>query len=164
MRIYDGSPRQDWEEVLRSVGSWCDHEGLKDVLMLELEGGFLIQGLQAVHAGAWAESAGSMSKRILELTDDRIAELVDEASQRRGSVKENAPVPGPQNYYEQSMRIIGRYLENEKPRDLFLFEQGGSYVVRTLVGGAAGGISHQLAEFTRDELLAMIEAAPGDRR
>jgi hypothetical protein len=79
-------------------------------------------------------------------------------------VKENAPVAGPQNYYEQSMRIIGRHLDSEKPRDLFLFEQGGSYVVRTLVGGAAGGISHQLAEFTRDELLAMIEAAPGDRR
>ena len=24
MRIYEGSPRQDWEEVLRSIGAWAN--------------------------------------------------------------------------------------------------------------------------------------------
>jgi len=38
MRIYDGSPRQDWEEVLRSIGAFADQEHLKDLLVLELEG------------------------------------------------------------------------------------------------------------------------------
>ena len=46
MRIYEGTPRQNWEEVLRSVGAWADAEKLKDLLLLELDGGFLVQGLQ----------------------------------------------------------------------------------------------------------------------
>ena len=41
MRIYDGSPRQDWEEVLRSIGAFADSERLKEILLLELEGGEL---------------------------------------------------------------------------------------------------------------------------
>ena len=45
MRIYDGSPRQDWEEVLRTVGAFADSERLKDILFLELESGFVLQGL-----------------------------------------------------------------------------------------------------------------------
>ena len=34
MRIYDGSPRQDWEEVLRSIGAYADSERLKELLFL----------------------------------------------------------------------------------------------------------------------------------
>ena len=51
MRIYDGSPRQDWEEVLRSIGAFADREQLKEMLFLELEGGFLLQGLGLQAAG-----------------------------------------------------------------------------------------------------------------
>ena len=29
MRIYEGSPRQDWEEVLRSVGAYLDDRGMR---------------------------------------------------------------------------------------------------------------------------------------
>ena len=53
MRIYEGSPRQDWEEVLRSIGAWADREFLKELLFLELDGGFLVQG---IHASRWAGS------------------------------------------------------------------------------------------------------------
>ena len=45
MRIYDGSPRQQWEEVLRSIGAFADREALKELLLLELETGFVLQGL-----------------------------------------------------------------------------------------------------------------------
>ena len=45
MRIYDGSPRQDWEEVLRAIGSFADRERLKEILFLELEAGFVLTGL-----------------------------------------------------------------------------------------------------------------------
>jgi hypothetical protein len=163
VRIYEGTPRQNWEEVLRSVGAWADAEKLKDILLLELDGGFLVQGLQPVSAGTWSESSGSLAKRILELTDEQIAELVDSGTGRRGSAASKTPKAGPENYYEQALRIIGKYLDREKPRDLFFFEQGGSFVVRLLTGGSAGGVSHQLAEFTRDEILAMIETAPAER-
>ena len=45
----------------------------------------------------------------------------------------------------------------------FFFEQDGSFVARTLQAGTGGTIGHRLAEFTRDEIVAMIEAAPQQR-
>jgi len=54
MRIYDGSPRQDWEEVLRSIGAFADEERLKELLFLELEGGFLLWSWRAASCSrAW---------------------------------------------------------------------------------------------------------------
>jgi hypothetical protein len=35
--------------------------------------------------------------------------------------------------------------------------------MRTLQAGSGGSIGHQLAEFTKDEIVAMIEAAPQQR-
>ena len=64
MRIYDGSPRQDWEEVLRSIGDFADSERLKEILFLELEGGFLLQGLALPTGSADSDtSAPSSSAR-----------------------------------------------------------------------------------------------------
>ena len=50
MRIYEGSPRQDFEEVFRSIGAFLDQRGMKDVLLVEAPDGFIVQGL--VTAGA----------------------------------------------------------------------------------------------------------------
>ena len=33
MRIYEGSPRQDYEEVLRSIGAFVDQRGLHEILL-----------------------------------------------------------------------------------------------------------------------------------
>jgi len=41
MRIYEGSPRQDFEEVLRSIGAFLDQRGMRDVLLLEAPDGFM---------------------------------------------------------------------------------------------------------------------------
>ena len=35
MRIYEGSPRQDFEEVLRSIGAFLDQRGMREILLLE---------------------------------------------------------------------------------------------------------------------------------
>ena len=48
MRIYEGSPRQDFEEVFRSIGAFLDQRGMKDVLLLEAPDGFIVQGLVTV--------------------------------------------------------------------------------------------------------------------
>ena len=61
MRIYEGSPRQDWEEVMRAVGAWADREPLKELLFLELDGGFLVQGIKSTMGGQWSES-GTFTK------------------------------------------------------------------------------------------------------
>ena len=162
MRIYEGSPRQDWEEVLRSIGAWADRELLKELLLLERGGRFLVQGIGSSMGGQWAE-AGTFAKQTHELTDDQIGDLIGAAKEQRGS----APIDHPEleiaNFYEQALRIIGKWLDSQSPRDVFFFEQEGSFVVRAFVVGAHGKVGHQLSEFTRDEILAMIDAAPLDR-
>ncbi len=163
MRIYDGSPRQDWEEVLRSIGAFIDQERLKDVLLLELDGGFLLQGLAMGAGGADADAFGSLSKRTYEVTDEQVAELMDASEGRRGSAESDRPKPDLVNYYELALRIVGKYIDGQRAHDVFLFEQDGSFVVRLFGGAGTHGAGHQLAEFTREEILAMIEAAPEQR-
>ena len=163
MRIYDGSPRQDWEEVLRSIGAFADQEHLKDLLLLELDGGFVLQGLGLQSGGADSDSYGATVKRTYELTDEQVAEMMDASSARRGSGERDVPHPDLTNYNELAMRIIGAYIDNQKAHDVFLFEQDGSFVLR-LFGVAAARSAHQLSEFTRDEILAMIHAAPEQRQ
>jgi hypothetical protein len=163
MRIYDGSPRQDWEEVLRSVGAFADAERLKEILFLELEGGFLLQGLGMQGGGSDSDSFGAMVKRTYELTDDQIGELMDANTARRGSADADRPNADLTNYYELALRILGAYMDGQRAHDVFFFEQDGSFVLRLYaVAKAQGG--HQLSEFTRDEILAMIDAAPEQRQ
>lgn len=164
MRIYDGSPRQDWEEVLRSVGAFADAEQLKELLFLELEGGFLLQGLGLKQGGADSDSFGSAAKRTYELTDEQVAELMEANSTKRGSAEADVPHPELTNYYELAMRILGAYIDNQKAHDVFLFEQDGSFVLRLFGVSGSRGAGHQLSEFTRDEILAMIESAPAQRQ
>jgi hypothetical protein len=163
MRIYEGSPRQDWEEVLRAIGAFADREALKELLFLELDEGFLLQGLALPAGGSDSDTFGALAKRTYELLDEQVAQLLDEVTARRGSSKETEPHAQVTNYYEQAMRVVGAYVDGEKARDVFLFEQEGSFVLRLLHAGSTGMFGHRLAEFTKDEILAMIEAAPQQR-
>jgi hypothetical protein len=162
MRIYEGSPRQDWEEVLRSIGAWADREVLKELLFLELDGGFLVQGIHESMGGQWSETA-TFAKQTHELTDDQVGDLIGEAKEQRDASSADHPELAVANFYEQALRIIGKWLDTVQPRDVFFFEQGGSFVVRTFIVAAHGHVGHQLSEFTRDEIVAMIESAPLDR-
>jgi hypothetical protein len=163
MRIYEGSPRQQWEEVLRSIGAFADREQLKELLLLELEVGFILQGLGLQAGGADSDSFGSAVKRTYELTDDQVGELMDVAVAQRGSSPDTVPHAEITNYYEHAMRVIGSYIDSQKAHDVFLFEQEGSFVLR-LFSVSGTHVGHQLAEFTRDEILAMIESAPDLRQ
>jgi hypothetical protein len=163
MRIYEGSPRQNWEEVLRSIGAYADREVLKDLLLLELDGGFILQGLALPQSGVWSESSGSLAKRTYELTDEQIGQLIEEATALRGTAASSTPQTEIGNFQEQAMRVIGAYLDQHAPRDLFLFEQEGAFVLRLLTAAGGRSFGHQLVEFTRDDILAMIAEAPTQR-
>ena len=164
MRIYEGSPRQGWEEVFRSIGAYVDRERIKELLLLELDAGFILQGMALPVAGARTESEMTLIKITRELPDDEVAELMEAATAKRGTASTDTPHAEIANYYEQAMRVIGAYLDLNKPRDVFLFEQEGSFVLRLLMLGAgAAAMGHQLVEFTRDDIVAMIDAAPGQR-
>lgn len=163
MRIYEGSPRQNWEEVLRAIGAFADREQLKELLFLELDEGFLLQGLAVPVAGADSDTMGALAKRTYELLDDQVAQLMDEATARRGTAESDVPHAELQNYYEQALRIVGAWVDRERARDVFFFEQDRSFVLRVLRAGSGGVVGHQLAEFTSDEIVAMIDAAPQQR-
>ncbi len=160
MRIYEGSPRQDWEEVLRSVGAYVDDRGMRGLVFLETTTGFIIQGtaVSSVPGSAWGDSLGSASQETLILEDDDVAKFLDDAMARRG--QEPDPTP---KHYESQLRVLGRYLDEQHPRDIFFFELDGAYIVRLTVAGQ-GGLRQQLAEFTAGDIADLIARAPALRR
>jgi len=159
MRIYEGSPRQDWEEVLRSIGAYLDDKGMRAVIFIETDAGFIVQGTTVQSTTGSGESIGQSVRETLTLHDDDISRFMDEAIKRRGQKDEE---PGP-NHYEQQLRVIGRYIDEQHPRDIFFFEVEGSYIARITVP-APGGVKQELIEFTRDDIAEMIAKAPGLRR
>ena len=91
MRIYEGSPRQDFEEVFRSIGAFIDQRGMREILLVEAPDGFIVQGIVSAGAagGSWSESMGSQVKETLTFLDDDIARFMEESVARRGK-------PGPE--------------------------------------------------------------------
>ncbi len=160
MRIYEGAPRQDFEEVFRSIGAFLDQRGMREILVAEAPDGFIVQGLvvSGTATGAWSESMGQLTKETLTFLDDDIVRFMDEAMSRRGQAA-TAAAQAPAGYYEQAFRVIGRYLDEQKPRDVFFFEQDGAFVVRMLMTTQAGS-RHVLAEFTREDVETMIATGP----
>jgi hypothetical protein len=158
MRIYEGSPRQDFEEVFRSIGAFIDQRGMREVLLAEAPDGFIVQGLVPSDAaqGTYSDSFGSIVKETLTFLDDDISRFMEEAIARRG--KGDQPPETPAGYYETAFRVLGRYMDEQKPRDVFFFEQDGAFVLRLLPLGAA--TRHTLAEFTREDIADMIAQAP----
>ncbi|HEX4896742.1 MAG TPA: hypothetical protein VFV53_00125 [Candidatus Limnocylindrales bacterium] len=159
MRIYDGSPRQDFEEVLRSIGAYLDQRGMKDVLVMEAPDGFIVQALAHVGAttSAWSESMGQVEKETMTFADEDIARFMDDAISRRGH-KDDEVLPGAGDY-EHAFRVIGRYIDEQHPRDIFFFEQDGAFVLR-LHQTTQAGSRHVLAEFTRDDIASLVSQGP----
>ena len=163
MRIYDGSPRQDFEEALRSIGAMIDQRGMRDLVVAETETGFFVQALVAAggNAGGWSEQLGSLHKESLNVSDEDVVRLMDEGVARR-----QAGTPPPEwsasGRYEKALRVIGHWIDEQKPRDIFLLELEGAYILRLFMG-TPSGLKHILAEFTKADIDEMIAAAPSRR-
>lgn len=158
MRIYEGSPRQDWEEVLRSVGAYLDDRGMRGIILIETDNGFIIQGTMVHSTAGSGESMGQATRETLTLHDDDVSKFMDEAVARRGEGAE----PGP-SHYEQQLRVIGRTFDQQHPRDIFFFELDGAYIARLTVA-TPSGLKYELLEFTREDIADMIAKAPALRR
>jgi hypothetical protein len=159
MRIYEGSPRQDFEEVFRSIGAFLDQRGMREVLLAEAPDGFIVQGLVATQGNTgWSDTMGQVVKETLTFLDDDIARFMEEAVARRGSGEATPSITevGP---YERAFRVLGRYMDEQKPRDVFFFEQDGAFVLRLLMSGPHGN-QHTLAEFTREDIAEMVARGP----
>src|SRR5664280_3375380 len=163
IRDSEGSPRQNYEEVLRSIGAFLDQRGMREILLVEARDGFVIQGLivDTAGAGTWSETIGHQTKETFTFLDDDIARFLEEGHARRDNVQ-RAVTWGQAGYHEHAFRVVGRYVDQQKPRDIFFFEQDGAFVLRLLMGTQTGS-RHLIAEFTRDEVEAMIAQAPDFR-
>ena len=127
-------------------------------LTLVLSGG----GAKALaHVGAttsaWSESMGQVEKETMTFADEDIARFMDEAAARRGHGAE-ATLPGSGDY-EHAFRVIGCYIDEQHPRDIFFFEQDGAFVLRLHQTSQAGS-RHVLAEFTRDDIASLVSQGP----
>ncbi|HEY4227357.1 MAG TPA: hypothetical protein VGM49_03390 [Candidatus Limnocylindrales bacterium] len=158
MRIYEGSPRQDWEEVLRCVGAYLDDRGMRGIVFLETDKGFIIQGTSVTGTTGSGESMGRSDRETLELQDEDVGGFMDDALARRG----RAPEPTPK-HFESQLRVIGRYLDGLHPRDIFFFELEGAYVIRITQAGQ-GGLKQELIEFTQADIADLMAGGPGLRR
>jgi len=160
MRIYEGSHRQDWEEVLRSVGAYLDDRGMRGVVFIETDTGFIIQGtsISSAAGSTWGESMGKVLRETITIGDDEIGKFMDDALARRGQAPDATP-----KHYESQLRVIGRFFDDKKPRDLFFFELDGAYIARLTVAGQAGS-KYELVEFTPEDIADLIARAPALRR
>lgn len=166
MRIYEGAPRQNYEEVLRSIGAVLDQRGMREVTLAETDDGFLVQGL-AVSVGEdrpWNDPAARLIKETFYLREDDVARFMDEAvARRQGRRPQSQGLPRqPAGFYETAFRVVGGYIDQQQPRDVFFFEQDHQFVVRLLMPTRAG-LRHVLVEFTREEIDAMINSAQHGR-
>lgn len=157
MLIYDGSPRQDFEEVFRSIGAHLDSIGMREILVLETPEGFIVQGLVIEGAGTWSEAMAKVVKQTLVLRDDELSAFMDEAVAHRGAGAGTIA-----DKYQSALRVIGRYLDDRHPRDVFFFEQEGAFVLRILHTQQTG-TRHELVEFTRDDIAEMVARGPAER-
>jgi hypothetical protein len=132
---------------------------MRGVVFLETDTGFIVQGTSVASSPGTGESMGQASRETLTLHDDDVSRFMDAAVARRGKAEE-APTP---HHYEQQLRVIGRYLDEQHPHDIFFFEIDGSYVARITVVGQ-GGLRHELVEFTRDDIADLLAKAPTLRR
>lgn len=162
MRIYDGSPRQDFEEVLRSIGAFLDQRAMRDILLLEVPDGYVVQGLVVTQGSgsAWSDTVGTAAKETLTYLDDDIAKFMEEAIARRG--EGGPPDLGRVGSHERALRVIGRWIDEQRPRDMFLFEQNGAYVVRLLMASQSGP-HHVIAEFTAEDVDGLAARGPSLR-
>jgi hypothetical protein len=159
MRIYEGAPRQNYEEVLRSIGALLDQRGMREITLNETEDGFILQGLALVadEDRAWSDPAARLQKETIVLREDDIGRFMEEAVARR---RQKSGQPNPASsvaFYEPALRALGVYLDQQQPRDVFFFEQDQQFVLRLLMQTRAG-LRHMIVEFTREEIGAMIAA------
>ena len=164
MRIYEGAPRQNYEEVFRSVGAMLDQRGMREITLNETNDGFIIQGLALVQGEErpWNDPSALLQKETVVLREDDLGRFIEEGVARRHKRGEApSPVQRP-GFYEPALRALGAYLDQQQPRDVFFFEQDQQFVVRLLMQTRTG-LRHILVEFTREEIGAMIAAGQHQR-
>ncbi len=128
MRLFVGLERTDYQDLLRAVGRQLDDQGVRDLRLVEREGGLTLQGR------AVADLASGF--QTVFLSDEALLTLLQAAYQRRGAGHQPVGTPGDAGVpYQDLLRAIGRVLDAEGWRDLRLVEQPQGLVVQVTRAG-----------------------------
>ena len=159
MRIYEGSPRQDFEEVFRSIGAFLDQRGMREILLVEAPDGFIVQGLGRA-GGAGGHLVG---------VDGLAVEGDPDLPRRRhrpvhGGSRRPARQAGPRAATAtpaSTRRRSGSSATTSTSRSR-VTSSSSSRTARSWsacsLGGQAGS-RHALAEFTRDDIAQLVPQA-----
>jgi hypothetical protein len=157
MRVYEGSARRNYEEVLRSIGAILDSSMLRELLLLEVEDGFFVQGL-GLQESSRPRTIGGAISLVQELTyfDDDLARLLEDGARRRGSGHHAGPL-------EAVMRVLGRYVDGIEGGGLLLVENAGGFLMR-LTSGNQNVTPYSVISFPSEMLSGWLTGAQRDRR
>ena len=164
MRIYEGSPRQDFEEVFRSIGAFLDSRGMRDILLVEVPGRVRRPGARRGRrgdGGAWSETIGHGHEGDAELLRRRHREVHGGGGR---------PPRRPGSRGDRRGRQPRARAARDRPLDGHAEAQGRVPVragrARTSSGcssRARRGSHHTLGEFTREDVEHLVSRRAGAR-
>ncbi len=149
MRFFDGLAHTDYQDLLRAFGAECDRAGVRDLRLLETDDDLLLQ----------CRLAGKLSSgfQVVRYDDDALMELLQDAYTRRGlSVEEPATFPPLGLSYQQTLRAVGRALDQAELRHLRLIEQPDAMLLQAGVGALRRGF--RTYRLDTERLYALVEA------
>lgn len=154
MRVYPGTPRRAYADVLRAIGAALDYVAMRSVLLVEVDDGFFAQGHAAVQVDR-RTSSGSVTRLEMHFSDAEIAREMEAAVERRGR-------PHRAGANERAFRLLGGYLDAHTGSDLTFIEQEGTWLVRSINPEAQG--RYTFVEFTPEDLARMSTESATARR
>ncbi len=80
MKLFQGMGRTDYQDLLRTIGHYIDHNGFTNVRLIETEEGLILQG----RVSPSGDIRGERRFETYLLTVEDIQELMREAYARRG--------------------------------------------------------------------------------
>jgi hypothetical protein len=154
LRVYQGTPRRAYADVLRAIGAVLDRTVMRSVLLIEVEDGFIAQG-QASPRTDRRTASGSITRVELRFTDADIAREMQVAVDRRKTKHVAAA-------NEFAFRILGGYVDAHTASELLAVEQEGTWLVRCLPAQAEG--HYRFVEFSGEDLAKLSAESSTARR
>ena len=159
-----GSYRVEYEDVLRAIGNYLDANFFRYITVVETPDGFLIKGATLETSAAGAK----LRSQTYLFTNDDIELVLEQALARRGSgVRPGTSELRSPSRYENSLRAIGRQVDDEKLHDIVIMQVENGLRVKSMtrpdaMARDAGPMLERL--FTDGDLDGMIEDMLAGRR
>ena len=160
MRIYEGSPRQDFEEVFRSIGAFIDQRGMREILLVEAPDGFIVQGIVAAGdaGGDLVRVAGPPGQGDADLPRRRHRPVHGGGGRPARQARTRGHTATPASTRPRSASSAATSTSRSRATS-----SSSSRTARSSSGcswAAQQGSQHMLAEFTRDDIAELVARGP----